>query len=1621
MHSSRSTIPLSRALTSILTLTLFTSLSLSPSLLPVASAVAVTNGNCTIDGSGTANFQLLDQVSIDGTCTVQFNSGSSSITLPAEVASIRTLAVGGGGGGGFGGNGGGGGAGAVIYSTTGLAVTSGSVISVAIGVGGLSPISKSDPTNQAFWGQGARGETTTMTIAGSPFYALGGGGGGGLGTSDQRTSGTSGGSGGGSAVNGATSGTGATYLYNLWSEAANAGFKSTATSGGGGGGAGAAATNFNGAIGITVLGYKVGGGGGGWSTGNNTAAAEFGGGAPRGSGAFPCTSNTCHGLANTGGGGGGGGDGGSGLAVVKFVAPRGQGSIAATRTSIAGRTHSFTFTATNAPATGVTRTFKWQVQQSGSSSWIDVSGGTGATSASFTTKALSGIDSDNSYRVAVTDTNATLGIATTTYTSVAGATLANLTVDYALNLTGTNQYAQAADANAFDLTSSFTFQAWVYPTDVSVYKMVANKENSYMFYIANGFWTLSLDGPSTTWSVASNDVPAIANEWHHIAITKSGLSGSYSFYYDGVLAYTGAADTLGTSTAVNTTDPFTIGSRTAYNDHFFKGMIDNVAGFNVVRTQSQIQSDMNNYIAGDTSGLLYYYDFNEGSGATVYNHVASATSATDLTITGATFVDVKSVDNSSVHQKITFPRSYITPIGGWQSPNAQLSYSTLVVAGGGAGGARVSSGAGGGGGAGGMVESAIRTIDSKTVLGIRVGQGGLGTRTGTMATIATGDNGQNSVIQYGTTASPLYVTAIGGGGGAGGYGSVGDPSYNGSSGGSGGGASGSNVSGYLGGASTQTSAGLDIGYGNNGGGNPGCPSNRPGGGGGGAGGAGELSTVCTQSGGGGNGRISSITGLTYAGGGGAGRSGDSGGSTVTAGAGGSGGGAAGSAGSLIGSSSEYLGNAGLAGTGGGGGGVGISAGIIRGGAGGSGVIVIKIQSTSVPIYIPPTSDTTTAGLSHTFTALGTPPASMVRTYRWQSSNDTGTTWINISIGSGFTSASYTTPILETSTSGARYQYRVVVTDTETGTVISDTSTGVFLIINPRILITGSYTVARYGTSHTDTFTVDNSTGTGIKTIRRTSSEKTNIIWDTSTANIARVTVSANLAAGIYYDTLTVTDQKSAITEFGLTITVLKAETVTITVAHRNDTYTASSLSYIDSYSVTGLVASDTLSVTNFQYSGVANDGTIFALAGRPAIAGTYSIIPTVNFSSLANYESLTVNNGVLTINRKLRTIFASARPTTLKYGETSTLVSSVSEGAADGTIGYTSDTTSRCTFSGAVVKAIEANSNCQFTTSISRGSNYETATSSVYVATLTQADTLTVFVESITALTYTGYQAALTPTIRVHGLVHTDAANSNAATFSYRSSTSSGAFTSVKPTNSDTYTVRADTLTLTSGLLSRYRAITYIDGTLRINRAQQFDLVIPQYQAIFGAPYQAIAYGGSGTGAMSYSVSPGSALSCSISGDTVTTSSEGSCYLTATRSQDQNYETRTVSAYIYFLIWSAINSPAPAVGSGSTIALTAETTLIRDVNLAPSITSVGLSGDLSYPVAINGSGFLSSSAGATTIKFWRGKTVSSSGFIIKSDSLIWSTQPAGATTGRLAVENSNGIAVSAAPFEPITP
>jgi hypothetical protein len=523
------------------------------------------------------------------------------------------------------------------------------------------------------------------------------------------------------------------------------------------------------------------------------------------------------------------------------------------------------------------------------------------------------------------------------------------TIDFAASLNGTNQHFIRNSSNGGSLTGAiptngdFSVEAWFFEDSGTtgcrdIFGVGDTGQLNQRFLIR-------LDGTAsnreiTVFQRGSNASTSITNrfvgqgQWNHVAVTHRAGQ-----YYEVFLNGQIVRRVANTSTVAHTFGNVTIGKNYFSDTCWFDGQIDEVRTWNREISIDEIVQNMHRRVPADTSGLLYYWDFNEGGTGNAFD---AKQNAPMVAASAPNRFDIKQVAAlSSGETVVTFPRTYLPGVGGWLPPGPLANVSSLVVAGGGSGGSYV----GGGGGGGGVRATNLGSLNP-TTYSIVVGQGGVSV--GSMTDFSdrrNGVNGQNSAA-FGTVS-------IGGGGGGG-------VSQNGLNGGSGGGAGFFNddlVAGGAGAPGQGFAGGQGIG-----------PRLSPswftaGAGGGGAAGQGENVNNSTNRGGnGGAGTASPILGtqLFFGGGGGGGAY-----NTANGGRGGNGGVGGGGAGSVFpqgvsttttatgGGSSLNSGESsstrtefsragsGGANSGGGGGGVGLDG---VSGFGGSGVVIVRYSS-----------------------------------------------------------------------------------------------------------------------------------------------------------------------------------------------------------------------------------------------------------------------------------------------------------------------------------------------------------------------------------------------------------------------------------------------------------------------------------------------------------------------------------------------------------------------------------------------------------------------------------------------------------------------------------------------------
>ncbi len=192
--------------------------------------------------------------------------------------------------------------------------------------------------------------------------------------------------------------------------------------------------------------------------------------------------------------------------------------------------------------------------------------------------------------------------------------------NYAVSIAPPNQYVSVTFPGGVGLNNNYTICAWVY---------IRNGAAAYdpgtailSSTVCGGTTELILRGTQASPQVielgrcdafagvlSTNSV--YLGAWAHVAVTVSAAN-LITYYINGVPA---GSWTTANTVALGST--VLIGANSSFRQ--FDGLLDEVQIWQGVRTPAQIQAGLFHNLAGNESGLLVYYRFDEASGATAVN------------------------------------------------------------------------------------------------------------------------------------------------------------------------------------------------------------------------------------------------------------------------------------------------------------------------------------------------------------------------------------------------------------------------------------------------------------------------------------------------------------------------------------------------------------------------------------------------------------------------------------------------------------------------------------------------------------------------------------------------------------------------------------------------------------------------------------------------------------------------------------------------------------------------------------------------------------------------------------------------------------------------------------------
>ncbi len=147
----------------------------------------------------------------------------------------------------------------------------------------------------------------------------------------------------------------------------------------------------------------------------------------------------------------------------------------------------------------------------------------------------------------------------------------------------------------------------------------------------NARFSLLVNGSSLRVVGQGNDhfnVPFSDNVWTHVAVTHDG--STLRLYVDGVEADSNS----NFNSNLDSSRPLLVGARDNGGAERFTGLIDNLSVWNVARSASEVQSDMDGNSLNGETGLVVWYTFAEGFGGTATDYSGNNN---DGTIHGASY------------------------------------------------------------------------------------------------------------------------------------------------------------------------------------------------------------------------------------------------------------------------------------------------------------------------------------------------------------------------------------------------------------------------------------------------------------------------------------------------------------------------------------------------------------------------------------------------------------------------------------------------------------------------------------------------------------------------------------------------------------------------------------------------------------------------------------------------------------------------------------------------------------------------------------------------------------------------------------------------------------------------
>ncbi len=221
-------------------------------------------------------------------------------------------------------------------------------------------------------------------------------------------------------------------------------------------------------------------------------------------------------------------------------------------------------------------------------------------------------------------------------------------------------------------TGSFTMEAWVKrPAGTGFFTMIGKQTSGgsgvFLRFNDNNLSFAAGNYP------ASTDISSVSsvsdNNWHHIAAVMDATGKSMKLYIDGILD---ASSSFTTNYTVTTSEALGIGFKPNFGE-YFDGSLDDVRIWSTARTAAQLKEYMYTPLSGTETGLVGYWNFEEGSGTSLDDRSANSNTGTLLNSDGDEYI------TGNTSYAATVDNSYLSLRLGGSDIDDQTSASAVIT------------------------------------------------------------------------------------------------------------------------------------------------------------------------------------------------------------------------------------------------------------------------------------------------------------------------------------------------------------------------------------------------------------------------------------------------------------------------------------------------------------------------------------------------------------------------------------------------------------------------------------------------------------------------------------------------------------------------------------------------------------------------------------------------------------------------------------------------------------------------------------------------------------------------------------------------------------------------------